>query len=73
MDAGALDKVYKDSQDKMEKAVASLKEEMGTIRTGRASPALLDRIKVDYYGAPTDLRALASVIGFRLDRNRREL
>lgn len=61
MDAGALDKVYKDSQDKMEKAVASLKEEMGTIRTGRASPALLDRIKVDYYGAPTDLRALASV------------
>lgn len=56
-----LDSIYKDMQEKMEKAVASLKEEMGTIRTGRANPALLDRIKVDYYGAPTDLRALASV------------
>ena len=60
-DAAALDKIYKDLKDKSEKALASLKEEMGTIRTGRASPAMLDRIKVDYYGAPTDLRALASV------------
>jgi ribosome recycling factor len=60
-DAAALDKVYKDIKDKMEKALLSLKDEMGTIRTGRASPALLDRIKVEYYGAPTDLRQLASV------------
>lgn len=60
-DAPQLEKVYKELKDKMEKAVAALRDEMGTIRTGRANPALLDRVKVEYYGAPTDLRALASI------------
>lgn len=60
-DAPQLDKVYKDLKDKMEKTVAGLRDEMGTIRTGRANPALLDRVKVEYYGTPTDLRALASI------------
>jgi ribosome recycling factor len=60
-DAPALEKVYKDMKDKMEKALAALRDEMGTIRTGRANPALLDRVKVEYYGTPTDLRARAAI------------
>lgn len=50
-----------DSKDKMAKAVAHLKEEMASVRTGRASPALLTRITVDYYGATVPLQQLASV------------
>jgi len=45
----------------MEKAATFLSNEFRTIRTGRASPALLDMIKVDYYGAPTALKSLANV------------
>ena len=41
----------------MTKSVESTQHEFGTVRTGRASPALLDRIVVDYYGAPTPLQA----------------
>jgi ribosome recycling factor len=41
--------------------VASTNNEFGSVRTGRASPALLDRIVVDYYGAPTPLRQLATI------------
>ena len=44
-----------DAKDKMHKAILHLKEEMGSIRTGRASPALLSRITVDYYGATVPL------------------
>jgi len=61
MDHPVLKKVYDDLKDKMDKAVSSLKDEMGTIRTGRANPALLDRIRVDYFGTPTDLRQMASI------------
>jgi ribosome recycling factor len=43
------------------KAILHLKEEMGSIRTGRASPALLSRITVDYYGATVPLQQLASI------------
>jgi len=45
----------------MEKATTFLRNEFRTIRTGRASPALLDMIKVDYYGVPTALKSLANV------------
>ena len=61
MDHPVLKTIYDDLKGKMDKVVAALKEEMGTIRTGRANPALLDRIRVDYYGTPTDLRSMASI------------
>jgi ribosome recycling factor len=50
-----------DAREKMNKAIAHLKEEMGSIRTGRASSALLSRITVDYYGATVPLQQLASI------------
>lgn len=50
-----------DARDKMRKAIAHLKEEMASVRTGRASPALVSRITVDYYGATVPLQQLASV------------
>ncbi|MEN6399019.1 MAG: ribosome recycling factor [Rectinema sp.] len=48
-------------EDRMKKTIASLKEEFNTIRTGRASPALLDKIRVDYYGQKTPLSQVATV------------
>ncbi len=47
--------------DKMEKAIKNLKEELGTIRAGRANPKVLDRIVVEYYGSPTPLNQLANI------------
>jgi len=47
--------------DKMRKAVTHLKEELASIRTGRAAPALLHRVTVEYYGAPVPLNQLASI------------
>ena len=49
-----------DATEKMGKAIAHLRDELGSIRTGRASPALLSRITVDYYGAVVPLNQLAS-------------
>jgi ribosome recycling factor len=46
---------------RMEKSLEALHKELMTIRTGRASPALVDRLHVDYYGAPTPLQSLASI------------
>ncbi|MDZ4827701.1 MAG: ribosome recycling factor [Actinomycetota bacterium] len=48
-----------DARTKMHSAVAHLKDEFGTVRTGRASPALVERIKVDYYGSESTLQQLA--------------
>jgi ribosome recycling factor len=50
-----------DAGDRMHKSVDSTRNEFGSVRTGRASPALLDRIVVDYYGAPTPLKQLATI------------
>ncbi|MGI8945971.1 MAG: ribosome recycling factor [Thermoleophilaceae bacterium] len=50
-----------DARDRMAKSVEAARGEFGTIRTGRASPQLLDRIEVDYYGATTPLKQLASI------------
>src|SRR5882724_8753223 len=50
-----------DAGDRMKKSVDSTKHEFGTVRTGRASAGLLDRIVVDYYGAPTPLKQLATI------------
>jgi len=51
----------KKAADKMDSALEALKKEFGTIRTGRASLALLDGIKIDYYGTLTPLQQLASL------------
>ena len=50
-----------DAGERMAKSVEATKGEFGSVRTGRASPALLDRIVVDYYGAPTPLQQLATI------------
>lgn len=55
------DEIALEAEEKMEKAVHFLRGEFRTIRTGRASPALLDMIRVDYYGASTPLRELANI------------
>jgi ribosome recycling factor len=50
-----------DAEEKMEKAVSVAKEDLATVRTGRASPAMFSKIVIDYYGAATPLIQLASV------------
>jgi ribosome recycling factor len=50
-----------DAGDRMHKSVEATRNEFGSVRTGRASPALLDRIVVDYYGAQTPLKQLATI------------
>ena len=49
------------TKEKMEKAIGQLKAELGKLRTGRASPALVEHIRVDYYGTPTALSKMAQV------------
>jgi ribosome recycling factor len=56
-----IDELLDDARERMAKSVESIKGEMATVRTGRASPHLLDRIVVDYYGAETPLNQLANV------------
>jgi ribosome recycling factor len=56
-----IDEVKADAENKMKKSVEALKRELVTIRTGRASPALVEPLKVDYYGTPTPLVQLASI------------
>lgn len=53
--------LLKEINERMEKAVDSLQSDLMTMRTGRASPALVERIRVDYYGAPTPLNQLATI------------
>ena len=50
-----------DAEERMEKALAKLKQDLTGIRTGRANPGLVDSLRVDAYGSPTPLKALASV------------
>jgi ribosome recycling factor len=56
-----IDELLADGRDRMAKSVESTRHEFGSIRTGRASPALLDRIVVDYYGTATPLKQLATI------------
>lgn len=57
----SIDEILIFGEDKMEKCVAQLKKDLATIRTGRANPMILDKVLVDYYGAPTQLRQLSQV------------
>jgi ribosome recycling factor len=56
-----IDELLKDAEDRMRKSVESSRGELATVRTGRASPHLLDRITVDYYGSSTPLKQLANI------------
>ena len=56
-----LDEIKKDAGERMAKSVASLKQEMTKIRTGRAHTSLLDHITVDYYGSQTPLNQVSNV------------
>jgi ribosome recycling factor len=59
MDEDLISLVVADAQERMEKAVQHTQAEFGAIRTGRATPALVEHLKVDYYGTDTELRAMA--------------
>src|SRR6266480_385093 len=59
--AELIDELLADARERMSKSVESTRHEFGTVRTGRASPALLDRINVDYYGTQTPLKQLATI------------
>jgi ribosome recycling factor len=56
-----LDELLADAGERMSKSVDATNHEFGSVRTGRASPALLDRVHVDYYGVSTPLRQLATI------------
>jgi ribosome recycling factor len=56
-----IDEFLADAKERMHKSVESTRNEFSTIRTGRASPHLLDRLVIDYYGAQTPLKQLAQV------------
>jgi ribosome recycling factor len=56
-----IDDWLKDAEERMDKSVEALHKDLGTIRTGRATPALVDRLQVEYYGTPTPLQSLANV------------
>jgi ribosome recycling factor len=56
-----IDELLADAAARMTKSVEATNHEFGSVRTGRASPALLDRVHVDYYGVSTPLKQLASI------------
>ncbi|MBF0529236.1 MAG: ribosome recycling factor [Deltaproteobacteria bacterium] len=56
-----IDEIFEDMKERMEKTIVTLDRDLKRVRTGRASVALLDGIRVDYYGTPTPLNQLASV------------
>jgi ribosome recycling factor len=56
-----IEDLLQDARGRMGKSIDSTKNELATVRTGRASPHLLDRVNVDYYGAQTPLKQIASV------------
>ena len=56
-----LEDILKTAEHKMQRAVEIMRQDLQTIRTGRATPALVDRVEVDYYGTPTAVNALATI------------
>lgn len=56
-----VDDVLMDCEMHMEKTIEHLQQELRGIRTGRATPAIVEHVKIDYYGTPTDLRSIASI------------
>ncbi|MEA3440113.1 MAG: ribosome recycling factor [Chloroflexota bacterium] len=56
-----LNDIYKEAKERMDGAIQALEDDLAGIRTGRAHPALVEKIQVDYYGVPTSLIQLASI------------
>jgi ribosome recycling factor len=56
-----IKETIKDAETRMSGAISSLEEDLSSIRTGRASPSLVERLQVEYYGAPTPLVQLANI------------
>ncbi len=56
-----MEKTKKNLDERSKKTIAILKEDLNTVRAGRANPALLDKVMVDYYGSPTPLKNLANI------------
>ncbi len=57
-----LDAVYDDAKEHMEKSMEAMKREFSTLRTGKVTTAVVDQIKVDYYGTPTPINQVGNVI-----------
>jgi ribosome recycling factor len=56
-----MEKVMETAKEKMSKSISVLKSEYASIRAGRATPAVLDKIRVDYYGTPTPINQMAAI------------
>ena len=56
-----IKELMKDSEEKMKKAIEIYRKDLATLRAGRATPSLLDKITVDYYGTPTPVNQLANI------------
>lgn len=56
-----LSEIMKDAESRMKKSIEVLRQDLATLRAGRATPALLDKIFVDYYGAPTPINQLSNI------------
>ena len=56
-----MEEVKKNLEEKSKKSISVLKEDLNTVRAGRANPSLLDKVMVDYYGSPTPLKNLANI------------
>ena len=56
-----IDETLFDAEEKMEKAVSVAKDDLASVRTGRATPSMFSRVVVDYYGAMTPLNQLSSI------------
>lgn len=56
-----IDDTLLEAEEKMERAIEHAKEELATIRTGRATPAMFSKIVIDYYGSPTPVSQMASI------------
>lgn len=57
----SVEEIMSSGKEKMEKAIGQLKKSFASVRTGRANPLILEKVVVDYYGAPTPLRQMAQV------------
>ncbi len=55
------DEILMDAEERMEKAVHVVQDQLSGLRTGRATPGLVDSIRVDYYGSPTPLKQIATI------------
>ncbi|MCI8361430.1 MAG: ribosome recycling factor [Clostridiales bacterium] len=56
-----MDQLLKKTEERMEKSLQALDREFGSVRAGRANPSILDKVVVDYYGAPTPVNQMAAV------------